>query len=126
MTKCTGISDIGVPGSCHIGSYYLMYTSQWRIQDFPLGGGRGGAEPLGGANLQRGCFLAKTYVKTKPLDPPMHLYWKKRSFVSNVSLYGDIKYEFHCGSSLPNSISHIIAVGLSLYCFSTKSQYIYV
>ena len=38
---------------------------QWRIQDFPLGG----AEPLGGANLRCGCFLAKTYAKMKELDP---------------------------------------------------------
>ena len=39
---------------------------QWRIQDFPLGG----AEPLGGgADLQHGCFLVKTYAKTKELDP---------------------------------------------------------
>ena len=34
---------------------------QWRIQDFPLGGG--------GADLRHGCFLAKTYAKTKELDP---------------------------------------------------------
>ena len=39
---------------------------QWRIQDFPLGG----AEPLGGGtDLQRRCFLAKTNMKTKELDP---------------------------------------------------------
>ena len=32
--------------------------------------GGGGAEPLGGsANLRCGCFLAKTYAKTKELDP---------------------------------------------------------
>ena len=42
--------------------------SQWQIQDFPLGG----AELLGGgggADLRRRHFLAKTYVKTKELDP---------------------------------------------------------
>ena len=33
---------------------------QWQIQDFPLGGG---------ADLRHGCFLAKTYAKTKELDP---------------------------------------------------------
>ena len=32
---------------------------------FPIGG----AEPLGGANLQRGHFSAKMYAKTKELDP---------------------------------------------------------
>ena len=31
--------------------------------------GEGGAEPLGGANLQHMRFLAKTYAKTKELDP---------------------------------------------------------
>ena len=60
-------------------------TIQWRIQDFPLGGRR----PIGGgSNLRRVHFLAKTYAKTKeidpvggermpaapPLDPPMQLY----------------------------------------------------
>ena len=40
-------------------------TEQWRKQDFPLGG----AEPLGGADLQCGHFLAKMYAKTKELDP---------------------------------------------------------
>ena len=36
---------------------------------FPIGGG-GGAELLGrGTNLQRGHCLAKTYAKTKELDP---------------------------------------------------------
>ena len=34
--------------------------NQWRIQDFPLGGG---------ADLRRIHFLAKTYVKTKEMDP---------------------------------------------------------
>ena len=33
---------------------------------FPVGGG---AEPLGGVDLQRGCFSAKTYAKMKELDP---------------------------------------------------------
>ena len=41
------------------------HHDQWWIQDFPLGG----AEPLGGTNLRCGHFLAKTYVKTKELDP---------------------------------------------------------
>ena len=36
-----------------------VVTIQWRIQDVPLGG----------ANLRRRCFLAKTYVKMKELDP---------------------------------------------------------
>ena len=31
--------------------------------------GGGGAEPLGGADLRRGCFSAKTDVKMKELDP---------------------------------------------------------
>ena len=36
---------------------------------FPIGGG--GADPLGGggANLQHVYFLAKTYAKTKEIDP---------------------------------------------------------
>ena len=34
---------------------------QWRIQDFPLGGG--------GANLRRVHFSTKTYAKTKEIDP---------------------------------------------------------
>ena len=38
---------------------------QWRIQDFPLGG----ADPLGGANLRGVHFSAKTYAKTKEIDP---------------------------------------------------------
>ena len=29
----------------------------------------GGTDPLGGANLQRVHFLAKTYVKVKEIDP---------------------------------------------------------
>ena len=45
--------------------YYKYY--QWRIQDFPLGGGA--PSHWGGADLQRGCFSVKTYVKTKELDP---------------------------------------------------------
>ena len=32
---------------------------------FPMGGRRA----VGGADLQRGCFLAKTNAKTKELDP---------------------------------------------------------
>ena len=40
---------------------------QWRIQDFPLG--EGGTKLLGGTDLRCGCFLAKTYAKTKELDP---------------------------------------------------------
>ena len=43
----------------------LNGTAQWRIQDFPLGG----ADPLGGANLQCVHFLAKMYVKMKEIDP---------------------------------------------------------
>ena len=34
-------------------------------QGFPVGGRRA----IGGANLRCRCFLAKTYVKTKELDP---------------------------------------------------------
>ena len=53
---------------------------QWQIQDFPLGGG---ADLLGGANLQHICFLVKTCenerigscwggaLRRRPLDPPM-------------------------------------------------------
>ena len=40
--------------------------NQWRIQDFPLGGA---PTRWGGANLRRIHFLAKTYVKTKEIDP---------------------------------------------------------
>ena len=42
---------------------------QWRIKDFPLGGG--GADQLGGggANLRCIHFLAKMYVKMKEIDP---------------------------------------------------------
>ena len=29
----------------------------------------GGRRPVGGANLQCGCFLAETYAKTKELGP---------------------------------------------------------
>ena len=35
---------------------------QWRIQDFPLGGG-------GGADLRHVHFSAKTYAKTKEIEP---------------------------------------------------------
>ena len=44
--------------------FYIMmvlYSLQWRIQDFPLGGG--------GANLRHVHFLAKMYAKTKEIDP---------------------------------------------------------
>ena len=40
---------------------------QWRIQDFPLGGG--GADRLWGADLRRANFSAKMYAKTKEMDP---------------------------------------------------------
>ena len=36
--------------------------NQWRIQDFPLGGG-------GGADLRRIHFLVKMYAKMKEIDP---------------------------------------------------------
>ena len=36
-------------------------STQWRIQDFPLGGG--------GADLRHVHFPAKKYVKTKEMDP---------------------------------------------------------
>ena len=37
----------------------MTNPTQWRIQDFPLGG----------VNLRRVHFLAKMYVKTKEIDP---------------------------------------------------------
>ena len=43
-----------------------MNSSQWRIQDFPLGGV---PTRWGGANLQRVHFSVKTYVKMKEMDP---------------------------------------------------------
>ena len=39
---------------------------QWRIQDFPLGGA---PTHWGGADLQYVHFSAKTYAKTKEIDP---------------------------------------------------------
>ena len=48
-------------------------AGQWRIQDFPFGGVPshwGGRRAVrGGTDLRHGCFLAKTYAKTKELDP---------------------------------------------------------
>ena len=44
-----------------------LFTYQWRIQDFPLGGGA--PTHWGGANLRRVHFSVKTYVKTKEIDP---------------------------------------------------------
>ena len=41
----------------------ICLVTQWRIQDFPLGGG-GGAQPRWG---WRGHFSAKTYAETKEL-----------------------------------------------------------
>ena len=63
-----------------------MLSIQWQIQDFPLGG----ANLLGGTDLQHICFSAKTHAETKeldpvgrgvhtgsaPLDPPMQLLWQ--------------------------------------------------
>ena len=49
--------------------YQFLDRQQWRIQDFPLGGGGGGADLLGGANLRHVHFLAKMYVKMKEIDP---------------------------------------------------------
>ena len=48
-----------------------VHVIQWRIQDFPLGGG---GQPVGGggggrANLRYVHFLAKMYAKTKEIDP---------------------------------------------------------
>ena len=40
---------------------------QWRIQDFPLGGGV--LTHWGGTNLQRIHFSVKTYAKMKEMDP---------------------------------------------------------
>ena len=46
---------------------YVSLHPQWRIQDFPLGGG---ADPFGGVtNLRHVHFSAKTYVKMKEMDP---------------------------------------------------------
>ena len=49
-------------------SAYIVFilNNQWRIQDFPSGGAPSHWE---GADLRCGCFLAKTYAKTKELDP---------------------------------------------------------
>ena len=38
---------------------------QWQMQDFPLGD----ADSLGGTDVRRGHFSAKTCAKTKELDP---------------------------------------------------------
>ena len=43
----------------------FTFEDQRRIQDFPLGA----ANSVGGADVQRGCFLAKTHAKTKELGP---------------------------------------------------------
>ena len=42
------------------------YAPQWRIQDFLLGGA---PTRWGGTNLRHVHFLAKTYAKTKEIDP---------------------------------------------------------
>ena len=44
-----------------------MYSPQWWIKDFPLGG----ADPLGGGGADLRCvqFLAKMYAKMKEMDP---------------------------------------------------------
>ena len=50
----------------------INVTHYFTVADpgFPVGGGGGGADPLGGgANLRRVHFLAKTYVKAKEIDP---------------------------------------------------------
>ena len=51
--------------SCDTGTL-LQDPHQLRIQDFQLGGA---LSRWGGADLRRGCFSVKTYVKTKELDP---------------------------------------------------------
>ena len=51
---------------CH---FCTMYPVQWRIQDFPLGGGRQPVGGGGGANLQCVHFSAKMYAKMKEIDP---------------------------------------------------------
>ena len=46
----------------------LLFILTMPVADpgFPVGGG---ADPLGGANLRRIHFSAKTYAKTKEIDP---------------------------------------------------------
>ena len=43
------------------GNVLFLRVEQWRIQDFPLGGG--------GANLRCVHSSVKTYAKTKEMDP---------------------------------------------------------
>ena len=52
-------------------SLLLSCCVAWPVTDpgFPMGGGGGGAEPLGGTNLWCGHFSAKMYAKMKELDP---------------------------------------------------------
>ena len=50
-----------------LGLIICKYLYQWRIQDFPLGGGV--LTHWGGANLRCIHFLAKMYAKMKEIDP---------------------------------------------------------
>ena len=89
--------------------HVLNCCTQWRIQDFPLGGG--------GANLRHIHFLAKMYAKMKeidpvggggrrgaPLDPPMVL----DSFCSKIYIISDLLQfnlkHVHC--TLTNHLFH--------------------
>ena len=50
--------------------HFPQVRLQWRIKDFPLGGGGGGRRPIGGgANPRCIHFLTKMYAKTKEIDP---------------------------------------------------------
>ena len=49
-------------------SNFELDGEQWRIQDFPWGGG-GALTRWGGADPGRVHFLAKMYAKMKEMDP---------------------------------------------------------
>ena len=100
---------------------------QWRIQDFPLGGG--GADPLGGANLQRVHFLAKTKEidpvgggARAPPDPPMRfmqnnakkqclklLFWSFKYPVTSAQIYRN-SFELHAQNCPAKSTRYILAM----------------
>ena len=90
---------------------------QWRIQDFPLGGG-------GGTNLQRVHFSAKTYAKTKemdpvggacasgaPLDPPMYPFYKRTECHHRKVLL----HSFIC-LQLSHTEDIVLISSIDLYC----------
>ena len=72
--------------------------------EFPVG--EGGAKPLGGADLQRGHFSAKRYVKTKELDPvgggahAGSTPWICQCHVQKLILYALIIYQDQHGDML--------------------------